>query len=146
MAICKEQNCLEYKKKVFQNLHTHCCGEPFLRDLIYSDQRCFSDMGSKALDVQFSLSAWSQAFHCLYPLNYTCLPLSSVSDSCESDLTIQTTLLTHWVLDNLDSTNQIFFYETWIWNSNKLRERKSFNTIHLPLQLIWSLCVYACAW
>ena len=71
MAICKEQNCLEYKKKVFQNLHTHCCESLSLETLSLLTRGACLTWEAKtwgaALDVQFSLSAWTQAFYCLYP-------------------------------------------------------------------------------
>lgn len=93
-----------YKNRYFRTCHS-LLWEPFLRDLIYSDQRCLSDMGSKDLGsgpwcLVLSLGLVS-GFSLPVSKNCICLPLSSVSDSCESDLTIQTTLLTHWVLDNL---------------------------------------------
>ena len=42
----------------------------------------------------------------------TSLLLSKVSDVCEFDLTIQSSVLVHRVPDNLDSTKQMLFHET----------------------------------
>lgn len=160
MRVYKEchLNYLGYKRKSLRvYILTAVRGTPqaLLRDLIYSGPEVLVYLGRKDVEScpwrHFSHRlVWSFSFPVFLKLLLVYCRVSSLIHVNLVDLMIQSSTLAHRVLDKLDSTKQMLFHETWIWNSDKLREQQSIDN-YFTDQFITTTNVskayeYICVW